>query len=127
MSRTAFDEPGFKLNEQQEAVLDFMSHNYSNDAEKGEWYTAYDLHKGIGYIKSGKGVVIGDAGRRMRELREEGILESRKRGRFEEYRLVQRTIEPKIELIDPHNFTPSQNRQYMETLKYGITPTGRLF
>jgi hypothetical protein len=77
MSRTAYDHQDFDLNEQQEAVRNLMTYRDQ------EWFIAYDLI-GAGW----NGVTIGDAGRRMRELREEGILESRKRGRFEEYRLV---------------------------------------
>lgn len=77
---TAFDHPDFKLNEQQEAVLDRMHDR--------KWYLAYDLHGAEGFVKSGRRVTIGDAGRRMRELRQEGLLESRKRGRFEEYRII---------------------------------------
>lgn len=86
MTFSAIDHPSFKLNEQQEAVLDYMAGNRGGE----DWWTAYQL---IGKRDS-RGVTIGDAGRRMRELREAGILESRKRGRFEEYRLAQGCTEP---------------------------------
>jgi hypothetical protein len=87
MSRTAFDHKDFKLNEQQEAVLGFMR-SFANLRYGGKplsegWMIAYDLHG-----QTWNGVTIGDAGRRMRELRKEGVLESRKRGRFEEYRIA---------------------------------------
>jgi hypothetical protein len=93
MSRTAYDHPDFKLNEQQEAVLDFLANArvYEKGKPPSEWFVAYDLH-GRWATVNGKEVKIGDAGRRMRELREEGILESRKRGRFEEYRIKPKRI-----------------------------------
>lgn len=62
---TAFSHPDFKLNEQQEAVIE--SFKYFG----GEWLSAYQL---VGFKIDG--VTIGDAGRRMRVLREEGILDS---------------------------------------------------
>lgn len=80
---TAFDH--VKLNEQQQAVLDAMRNNPLVD---GDWCLAYDLVGRQGNV-NGKWVTIGDAGRRMRELREVGILESRKRGRYEEYKIVE--------------------------------------
>jgi hypothetical protein len=83
---TTYDHEDFKLNEQQEAVLWWM--NGMRKDSPDNWAVAYDLHRKHGYAESGKRVLIGDAGRRMRELRELGILESRKRGRFEEYRIT---------------------------------------
>lgn len=85
-SMTAFHHPDLNLTEQQEAVLDAM---YQNASAHEGWFIAYDLHRLSGYSKtSSKRVVIGDAGRRMRELRKMGKLESRKRGRFEEYQII---------------------------------------
>jgi DNA-binding transcriptional ArsR family regulator len=84
MTRTAYDHPDFKLNEQQEAVIDYMLNSFESDTKA--WFIAYELHGAQGYSGM-KLVTIGDAGRRMRELREAGILESRKRGRYEEYRV----------------------------------------
>lgn len=83
---TSCDHPDFNLTEQQEAVLEFMA-DYAREYDG--WLIAYDLI-GKGGVVNGKLVKIGDAGRRMRELRKLGKLESRKRGRFEEYRLVSR-------------------------------------
>lgn len=88
MTRTAYDHPDFKLNEQQEAVKNFLTYTikWNGIDDSDHWFTAYELtgqRQGV----NGKMVTIGDAGRRMRELREAGILESRKRGRYEEYRV----------------------------------------
>jgi hypothetical protein len=110
---TSYDHPDFKLNEQQEAVLWWMK-NYGPFLLNTLWFTAYDLHGKIGKSNF-RDVKIGDAGRRMRELRQEGILESRKRGRFEEYRLAPKTFE--LQIIDPIRLTPSQNQEYMRLLK----------
>lgn len=84
---SAIDHPDFKLNEQQEAVLGYIRD--LTEYGRQEWFVAYDLH-GKYAVVSGRDtkIKIGDAGRRMRELRQEGVLESRKRGRFEEYRII---------------------------------------
>lgn len=87
---TALDHPDFKLNEQQEAVIDFFVEGSRFNPlflKYDGWFTAYDLYGQNGYVRD-KRVRIGDAGRRMRELRAKGILESRKRGKYEEFRII---------------------------------------
>lgn len=64
------------LTTQEEAVLAAIR-------QRG-WSIAYEL---VG--KQINGTTIGDAGRRMRNLRDRGILTSRKRGRYEEYNIHQ--------------------------------------